>query len=105
MKTNLPSSQQPDVFLTGENGDSRLNHFYNGCEALFNQATIARFKHLCGEYPSASSFALWLSCHLLNEQQFPSHILKTVLYKTPVKTFLIYNNYKGMQHGFILVEK
>ncbi|MEP7171549.1 MAG: beta-ketoacyl synthase chain length factor [Bacteroidota bacterium] len=102
---NLPSGQQPDLFLTGENGDSRLNHFYSACEAMFNHITIARFKHLCGEYPTSSSFALWLSCYLLNAQQFPLHILKTSLCKKPVNTILIYNNFKGVQHGFILVEK
>lgn len=105
LKENLSSNQQVDLFLTGENGDSRLNHFYNSCEALLKETAIARFKHLCGEYPTANSFALWLACFILETQHVPQHILKTALHKNPVKTILIYNNYKGLQHGFILVEK
>jgi len=105
LNDNMVSGMQPALFLTGENGDSRLNHFYNSSEALLPHTTIARFKHLCGEYPSSASFALWLSCYMLNEQQFPTHIFKTTLPAKPVNSILIYNNYKGLQHSFILVEK
>ena len=105
LKNNLSPGQQIDLFLTGENGDSRLNHFYNSCEALLPQITVARFKHLSGEYPTTSAFALWLSCYLLEEQKLPAHILKTAYNKNTVNTILIYNNNRGSQHGFILVEK
>ena len=60
LKENLAFNQKVDLFLTGENGDNRFDHFYFSCEQLLEQTPVARFKHLCGEYPTASSFAL---CH------------------------------------------
>ena len=112
LSANPEGVNQPvDLFLTGENGDSRHNHFYHSCEELFNNHTSAcRFKHLSGEHPTVVSFALWLSCFILSTQHVPRHILKNDYNKKPinpngVNTILIYNNSKGLQHSFILLEK
>lgn len=118
LQNNLSANQEVDLFLSGENGDSRHNHFYFSCEKLFNEHTaVARFKHLCGEHPTAVSFALWLGCFILSMQQVPRHILKNSfpkgmethstksIHPAGINTILIYNNCKGLQHGFILVEK
>ncbi len=102
---NLTEVNEIDLYLSGENGDTRLNHFYHACESLFIQTTIARFKQLCGEYPTATSFALWLGCLILDKQQLPKGIIKKNKNKKEIKNILIYNNYKGEQHSFILVEK
>lgn len=104
LEDNLSGSNETDLFLSGKNGDIRLNHFYNSCEGLFSETTIARFKHLCGEYATATSFALWLSCFILNKQQVPSNVVKTSFDKKEINRILIYNNFKGRQHSFILVE-
>ncbi len=80
----------PDVLLSGENGDRRVSKWYHACEAMMDTVTpVQRFKHLCGEYPTASAFALWLACHLPGGYR---HIL-------------IYNNHKFSQHSFILIER
>ncbi len=105
LKENLHPDKKVDIFLTGENGDNRFDHFYFSCEQLLEKISVARFKHLCGEYPTASSFALWLSCYLLNSKVIPVNVLKTAVNKNSINTILIYNNCKGVQHGFMLVEK
>lgn len=106
LENNLSKNSSVDIFLSGENGDSRHNHFYFSCESLFDKHTdIARFKHLCGEHPTIVSFALWLCCYLLETQQTPEHLIKHRLNKKPINTILIYNHYKGVQHGFILLER
>lgn len=105
LKENLQPDQKIDLFLTGENGDNRFDHFYFSCEQLLEETSVARFKHLSGEYPTASSFALWLSCYILNTQALPASIFKTAVKKNPINTILIYNNCKGVQHGFMLVDK
>lgn len=93
-----------DLFLSGENGDNRTLKFYTACEALLDsQTAIARFKHLCGEYPTAAAFALWLSCQLLQAQEIPEHMLKNKPAKKPFRNILLYNNFKGNQHSFMLV--
>ncbi|MEX6688107.1 beta-ketoacyl synthase chain length factor [Danxiaibacter flavus] len=93
------------IFLSGENGDSRLLPFYTSCEEILGtDITIARFKHLCGEYPTASAFALWLSCQLLNRLQMPEHMIKKHGSAKQPSSILIYNNHKNAQHSFMLIE-
>lgn len=112
---------KPDLFLTGENGDNRVSPFYTACEAILDKdIPVARYKHLSGEYPTASAFALWLACQVVGGQlALPSHMLKRppspgslplsgettpIPAASPIyKNILLYNNYKGIQHSFMLV--
>lgn len=104
---NILLVQNPiDVFLSGENGDNRTQPFYDNCESsLTTDTVIARFKHLCGEYPTASSFATFLACDILQKQEVPSVVIKKAVCKKLPEKILIYNNYKGKQHSFIVVSK
>jgi hypothetical protein len=95
-----------DLFLSGENGDNRALHFYTSCEALLdNDTAIARFKHMCGEYPTASAVGLWYACQVLQTQDIPQHMFKKRTAKTAYQNILMYNNFKGGQHSFILISK
>ena len=98
------SNQKPGLLLSGENGDSRLMKFYTSCETITGDSPVARFKHISGEHPTASAIALWLACEIMKQQVIPNHMIKN----TPANNFesiLIYNNYKGIQHSIMLVEK
>jgi hypothetical protein len=103
--TQVPAGEKIDLLLSGENGDNRLLPYYLSCEAICDAAWIARFKHMCGEYPTASAFALWLACQALQGQSLPLHMIKKQAAKAnPVyKNVLIYNTYKGSQHSIMLV--
>jgi hypothetical protein len=105
LESNLLAGEQIDLLLSGENGDNRLLHFYEDCESLAGIAAVARFKHMCGEYPTASAYALWLACTILQTQSLPYHMVKRQYQKTQYRNILIYNNHKGMQHSFMLVCK
>lgn len=92
------------IFISGENGDSRQLPFYVSCEEVFGSAIpVARFKHVTGEYPTASSFALWLACQAFKEQSLPSHFYKNEHNLSQVDRIIIYNQYQGKQHSFIFV--
>ena len=57
---------QADVLLTGENGDTENDHAIQRFRAEFGHAgPVHKFKHLCGEYPTASAFALSRAAALL----------------------------------------
>jgi hypothetical protein len=110
----LSGGEKIDLMLSGENGDNRLRHFFCSCEAICEEAsgndvTIARFKHMCGEYPTASAFAFWLACFLAGEQAVPEHMIKkqpvTSDHTSVYENILIYNTCKGGQHSFILVSR
>ncbi|HMG81625.1 MAG TPA: beta-ketoacyl synthase chain length factor [Ferruginibacter sp.] len=104
IQKHLPAGEKIDLLLSGENGDNRLSKYYTSVENIINTAT-ARFKHMTGEYATVSSFAVWLACQLFQTQDVPSHMLKTQKPQAPIKNILIYNNYKGAQHSFILLTK
>ncbi|MEJ0104109.1 MAG: beta-ketoacyl synthase chain length factor [Bacteroidota bacterium] len=100
----LPAGEKIDLLLTGENGDNRLLKYYSSCESVIKEdVTIARFKHMCGEYPTATAMGLWLCCDILQHQHIPDHMIKNAVVKSRYKNILMYNNYKGVQHSFILV--
>lgn len=104
IEKNLPSGEKIDLLLTGENGDNRLLKYYSSCESVINDdVTVARFKHMSGEYPTATAMGLWLCCRILQNQSIPFHMIKRKGSTVDYKKVLIYNNYRGIQHSFILV--
>lgn len=97
------SNDPVDLLLSGENGDSRYDALFATCEQMLPQnAAIARFKHMCGEYPTASAFALWLACQA-GEKMFPPHIMKREGNKKAFRNILIMNSHHGTQHSFMRV--
>lgn len=94
-----------DMFMHGENGDNRLLKYYTAAESCVDENTVvARFKHAFGEFQTVTALALWLATHVLQTQKLPAHFIK----KNSSASFnriLIYNNYQGAQHGFMLVER
>lgn len=106
LQQHLRPGEKIDLLLSGENGDSRLLDYYLNCENLLNQqATIARFKHMMGEYATCSAAALWLACTIIQQQRIPQHMIKFDAGTNPINRILIYNTFKGIQHSFILVER
>jgi Beta-ketoacyl synthase, N-terminal domain len=104
IKKYLPTGEKIDLLVTGENGNSRLLKYYSACESVMtDDVTIARFKHMSGEYATATAMGLWLSCHILQKQSIPDHMIKRDAAKAGFKNVLVYNNYKEIQHSFILV--
>ena len=97
-------SRDSDVFLSGENGDSRIQEYYKAVEGLLPDRTaIFRFKHLCGEYATAIAYALWLACKMLQGIEIPAHMVKRESRTGAVRRILIYNSFKKIQHSFMLV--
>ena len=103
IKNNLPVGEKIDLLLSGENGDNRLQPFFNIAEVAVDGTAIARFKHMSGEYPTATAMGLWLVCNILQQQSMPAHMFKKQGSSSTYKNVLIYNTYKGIQHSFILV--
>jgi 3-oxoacyl-[acyl-carrier-protein] synthase II len=59
LSRNGTEAKELDFVMLGINGDSRSTPFYQSLrENLFKDVSQGAFKHLCGEYPVASSFAV-----------------------------------------------
>jgi 3-oxoacyl-[acyl-carrier-protein] synthase II len=100
---SLVKSGEIDFVLLGKSGDEKLDaHTDEISNALFASGGLGVYKHLCGEYPTATAFALWLGATMIRENYIPDFI---VLRKTPrpLKRLLIYNPYFGTHHSLILL--
>lgn len=98
------NDESPNVLITGENGDNRFTPFYEAAEKLVpEKTTVLRFKHMSGEYPTASGQAVWLATQILQGKPHPKHAVKKEGESKTAKNILIYTNYKGLQHTFILL--
>ncbi len=92
-----------DLVLLGKSGDVRYDTIVNAIEhKLFRDADTGVYKHLCGEYPVASAFALWLAVNIVHNQQFPE-VVMTKKTSRPHRNVLIYNQYFNTHHSLILV--
>jgi 3-oxoacyl-[acyl-carrier-protein] synthase II len=92
-----------DFVLLGKSGDRKLDAKADEiADMYFGSSAIGLFKHLSGEYPTASGFALWLAAKIIHENHIPDAV---VVRKTnrPLKKVLIYNPYFGTHHSLILL--
>jgi 3-oxoacyl-[acyl-carrier-protein] synthase II len=93
-----------DIFLSGINGDKEPDTiYYQLSEHLFQNKPLAYFKHLCGEYHTASSFALWIAANCIRSQFYPEILKVNTSKPDQIRNILIYNQYNGVIHSLILV--
>jgi 3-oxoacyl-(acyl-carrier-protein) synthase len=92
-----------DFVLLGRSGDESSDRQLNSvASAIFPSSSVGLFKHLCGEYPVASAFALWLAARMLNDH----HVPDVVVYKhtgKPLQNILVLNQYFGTHYSAMLL--
>jgi len=92
-----------DLLLLGKSGNRQLDDEAEVISStLFPSSSIGLFKHLCGEYPTASAFALWLGFRIVQVQKMPDVVVERNVGR-PLKNVLIYNPYFGSYHSLILL--
>ena len=92
-KYNL-TPQDITCFVTGKNGNSMQDLIYSKLEAdLFPKAMYHTFKDQCGEYATASSFAVWQVVDHFREGRSEGNYA------------LVYNHYNTVNHSLILLSK
>jgi 3-oxoacyl-(acyl-carrier-protein) synthase len=98
------STQDIDLVLLGTNGDPLADDYYKQLAGgIFEGKPLASFKHLCGEYDTASSFALWLATQVLHKQHVPEWIRVNEFQPGRLRNILIYNHLRGVNHSFYLL--
>lgn len=93
-----------DIVLLGRNGDN-FDSFYDTVASRFEHAPQLHYKHLSGEYYTASAFGLWIGYQILTLQEVPGILYFSDPTKSNLKTLLIYNQFKGRDHSFILLKR
>jgi len=96
-----------DVFINGTSGDIVRDQWNIALgRDCFGHAAGARFKHLTGEYATASSFALWLGAMILKNQTIPEAVLASAAPpRRPFRTVLACNHFLGKNYSFFLLAK
>lgn len=91
-----------DVLILGNNGDA-FDGFYSEIISAIKDVTVIPYKQLCGEYYTASAFGLFMANEILRSQEIPESLLHNDVHEKPIKTILLYNQFKGRDHSFILL--
>ncbi len=93
-----------DLVITGKSGDIGHDEIYEQLNnSLFNSIDLANYKHLSGEYPTSSAFALWLTSNIIKNETVPEAVIERKTKNAAPKTILIYNHYQKKYHSLMLV--
>ncbi|TDN89428.1 3-oxoacyl-(acyl-carrier-protein) synthase [Salegentibacter sp. 24] len=93
-----------DAVILGVNGDNRYDHYYKDIQLdLFKNTPQLAYKHLVGDFDTASGFAVYLGANILKSGKVLEVLrLNQVECRNP-RTILIYNQYLGRDHSLILL--
>jgi len=104
LKENNLSASDIDLVVAGLNGNRQTDAIYHSLlNELFKNQPVAGFKHLCGEYHTASAFGLWLASNILKKQRIPQVALYKGAAPKDIRHILFYNHYAGEQHSIMLI--
>jgi 3-oxoacyl-[acyl-carrier-protein] synthase II len=92
------------LVILGTNGDPDSDKLLNRLrESVFRDCTIAFYKHLCGEYDTSVSFALYLAARIIKEQKIPGVMMAGESPSDGISDILIYNQFRRTEHSAILI--
>ena len=98
------SIKEIDLIITGKNGDAGSDELYESLsKSVFVDKETINYKHLCGEYPTAAAFAMWLAATIVKSGNVPAAIEYKGLSERKIKKVLVYNHYQGIHHSLSLL--
>jgi 3-oxoacyl-(acyl-carrier-protein) synthase len=93
-----------DIVITGRNGDTKADLIYKQLEeTIFRNKSLINYKHLCGEYSTSTSFALWLAANIIKTTTVPVVTGYENIEGDKIKRILVYNHYQNIHHSLLLV--
>lgn len=106
LEENGMAEQDIDLLILGNNGDVGFDGYYEIlADGLFKNTPQVFYKHLSGEFDTATGFALWLGAKILKTQTVPDVVRLNQLEAPEPKTILLYNQYRGENHSLTLLRK
>ncbi|REC74194.1 3-oxoacyl-ACP synthase [Chryseobacterium elymi] len=94
-----------DAVILGFSGDATSDVYYTKAMDAFQNSALLYYKHLSGEFNTASGFSTFMACHILKNQQIPEVMMINLEKKTKVKNILLYNHLAGSDHSLMLLER
>nr|WP_315248025.1 beta-ketoacyl synthase N-terminal-like domain-containing protein [uncultured Flavobacterium sp.] len=106
LKSNQLEISDIDALVLGFDGNIDFEIYYkNLAKNAFAQTPVLYYKHLSGEYDTASAFALWMASKIIKTQEIPEIIKVNSVEKPAYNTILLYNQLNGKNHSFTLISK
>lgn len=107
LSKNNVTNKSIDLIISGASGDSQHDAVLNALiDIFFDGLPQARFKHLSGEYCTATAFAVWLGASILKRQQVPEIVVQdSAKISRKAGTILIINHYMGKTFTYILLKR
>jgi len=94
-----------DAIVLGNNGDIKYDNYYHILQkGIFKDTQQLYYKHLCGEFNTASSFGCWVASNVIKHQNIPDPIKINNIVASSFKTVLLYNQYRGENHSLVLLQ-
>lgn len=94
-----------DLILLGTNGDCVYDPIYsNFADQYLSGKSLAWYKHLCGEYHTATGFGLYVAANILKRQNLPEILYLNNIVPPRLQNILIYNQYRNVNHSLMLVQ-
>jgi 3-oxoacyl-[acyl-carrier-protein] synthase II len=101
LQANNLGINQVDLVLTAHNNNKKQDTEDDELlKTIFQNNHCFPYKSLCGDYPTASGFALWFGAQLLKVQKPPVWMEG---YRFPLKNILIHNHSGNDHHSFLLI--
>lgn len=95
-----------DVTLMGFSSDVNFDKLLVEMLPVIEKETVvASYKHLCGEYHTASAFAMWTAAKLIEKQKLPETLAVSDRRPSKIKHVLIINQYLGINYSFTLLSQ
>ena len=94
-----------DIVINGIGGDT-INDGLNNqvMDAIFADTQQVVFKHLSGDYCTASSFGLWLGAQMHRYQTIPEIVKTNHIHSgAPIRNILMLNHFRGKNYGIVLL--
>lgn len=104
IKNNV-AIQDIDAVILGFSGDSESDVYYKNASEIFPNSSQLYYKHLSGEYNTASGFSTFMACHILKNQEISEVMMINNVKKESIKNILLYNHLGGNDHSLVLLEK
>ncbi|MDY7393867.1 beta-ketoacyl synthase N-terminal-like domain-containing protein [Aureibaculum sp. 2210JD6-5] len=105
LERNNLSVDTLDAVVLGNNGDIDFDAYYKNLqEGIFKGTQQIYYKHLCGEFNTASSFGCWVASNILKQQDIPEIIKINNIGSKSYKNVLLYNQYRGENHSLVLLQ-
>ena len=93
-----------DLIITGKNGDAKSDEIFDQLQhRIFSKNNLINYKNLCGEYPTATAFALWLAANIIKSATMPTVLEYSGPKEKPIKRILICDHYQSIHHSLLLI--